>query len=94
MLRPVRAIVLAAVVTLLVACGSSVTQENYDRIETGMTVDDVVGILGASTTSELKSVSIGDMKFEAGPVTWESGDATIVVTFAQGKVVTKMSEGL
>ncbi len=68
-------------VFLLAAC-SKVSEENYRKVEEGMTEEQVVAILGKPTESSSVSVlGIG------GTVSrWESGDAVITVRFVNGKV--------
>ncbi len=67
-------------VFLLAAC-SKVSEENYRKVEEGMTEEQVVAILGKPTESSSVSVlGIG------GTVSrWVSGDAVITVRFVNGK---------
>ena len=67
----------------LAGCGSKITKDNYDKIKVGMTEDEVKDILGEPT----KAVSGGIAGLVGGGVmTWEDGQKSIVVTFANGKV--------
>lgn len=77
------AIVLAA--TLLAACGSKVSAENFERIQTGMTQKEVVAILGEPT--ETSAVSIAGLS--GGMATWRDGNTEISVQFLNDKVQAK-----
>jgi outer membrane protein assembly factor BamE (lipoprotein component of BamABCDE complex) len=69
----------------LVACGSRVDQAHFDRIENGMEQSRVLAILGEPTSSS--SVAIGS--FSGTSSVWKSKDATITITFVNGKVAFK-----
>ena len=72
-----------AILVPLVACGSKINQENYERIQEGMTRDEVVAILGEPTDS--KGVGLGG--FSAHAVTWKAEDGTTIsVQFVNDKV--------
>jgi uncharacterized protein YcfL len=77
---------LAAVLAmlLLVAC-SRVTQENFLKIQEGMSEQEVISVLG--TPTESNSVNILGVSGTASR--WVSGDAVIAVRFVNGKVATK-----
>ena len=67
-------------VFLLAAC-SKVTEDNYRKLEEGMTEEQVVAILGRPTESS--SVSVLGL---GGTVSrWVSGDAVITVRFVNGR---------
>jgi hypothetical protein len=71
---------LLMLVLLLAAC-SKVTQENYQKIEEGMTEEQVVALLGKPT--ETNSVSVLGV---SGSVSrWVADDAVITVRFVNGK---------
>ena len=73
-----------AVFALLAAC-SKVSQENFAKVQTGMTEQEVTAILGSpteSTTRELLGVS-------GTSSVWRSGDAEINIRFVGGKVALK-----
>jgi len=78
-----RAFALAGIL-VLAAC-SKLTQENFDRIQDGMSEPEVAAILGKPTESS--STSILNMSGTASR--WADGDAVIVVRFVNGKVVLK-----
>lgn len=84
MKRIAPAIVLA--LALALAACSKVTQENFAKIEEGMTEQEVATILGAPTESN--SVNVLGM---SGAVSrWVSRDAVIAVHFLNGKVALKI----
>ena len=73
----------------LVGCGISnvkVTRENYDKIESGMTTDEVAEIMGKA---DMKSESdMGDFgKYELWH--YQLGNKAIDVTFEDGQVIDK-----
>jgi hypothetical protein len=75
-----RALICAAVV-LLAAC-SKVTQENFAKIQDGMSEQEVTAILGSPTESSSGSV----LGMSGTSSTWAGGDATITIRFVNGKV--------
>ena len=77
--------VLALVAALLLAACSKVTQENFARIEEGMTEAQVIGLLGAPTESN----SVNVLGVSGTASRWVGGDAVITVRFVNGKVALK-----
>jgi len=77
-------IVLAAAL-LLAACGNKVTPENYERIESGMTRDKVIEILGPP--DDQGSVAVGELS--GASAKWTGGGYVVSITFANGKVAFK-----
>jgi hypothetical protein len=73
---------LAAV--LLSAC-ARITQENFAKIERGMTEQDVIAILGSPTESS----SVDVLGISGTAARWAGGDAEITVRFVGGKVALK-----
>ena len=69
---------------LLLGC-SKATQENYNKVESGMSQEEVYGILGKP--DEVNSGSIGSLT--ASSETWRGRDHTISVKFANGEVKMK-----
>jgi hypothetical protein len=73
---------------LLIAACSKVTQENFAKIEEGMSEEQVIALLGKP--SESNSVNLLGV---SGTVSrWQSGDALITVRFVNGKVALKTYE--
>lgn len=72
----------AALMLLLLTGCDRVTRENYAKIETGMTLDEVVKVLGEPT--KLDSVGIGPL--EASTARWEGRDGVISIQFTGQKV--------
>jgi hypothetical protein len=83
------AVAVALIMTIgaAVSCSRArVTQENFDRIEKGMTFEEVKTILGEPADSA--SVDIG--VFSGGTSTWKGKDgSTVMIQFANGKVKAK-----
>ena len=78
--------VLAAGILVLSSCGSKINEKNFERIENGMTKEEVESILGPSTDAQ----SVGFGGFSGGNSTWEAKDGTTIhVQFVNGKVVSK-----
>jgi len=87
-----RAVVLAMVICMsLVSCaGSKISQENFEKIQTGMPLAQVVAILGEPTESSSVDVAV----FSGTVSKWKAGDVTITIQFVNGKVVAKqLSKG-
>ncbi len=74
---------------LLMGCGSKVTQENFDKIQTGMTEAEVTAILGNPTESS--SVTFGPIGGTTS--TWKASSGTITIQFVNGKVLAKAFSG-
>ena len=90
---------LFAVTACLLAsgCGSRVNKSNYDKINTGMSVSEVEGILGkgeeqASTGINIPAVNVdipggakidipGSAAMSAKIVKWQDGNKMITITF-------------
>ena len=78
------ALALAAAL-FLGACGSKVSLENFERIQTGMTQKEVVAIHGAPT--ETSAISIAGVS--GGMASWQDGATVISVQFVNDKVQAK-----
>ena len=76
-----RALAFAAVF-LLAAC-SRVTQENFAKIQDGMSEQEVTAILGSPTESSSGSI----LGISGTSSKWAGGDAAISISFVNGKVV-------
>jgi hypothetical protein len=80
-----RSSLLALLAALLVAACSRVTQENFLKIQEGMSEEQVISLLGRPTESN--SVNILGVSGTASR--WVGGDAVIAVRFINGKVALK-----
>lgn len=80
-----RYLIITALVLLLSGC-SNVTKENYDKIKSGMTYDEVVKILGKP---EGCSETLGISNCE-----WKDDDAKISITFISNQVTIAVANGL
>ncbi|KZE34228.1 hypothetical protein AVW16_06970 [Crenobacter luteus] len=83
-MRPVLRLAAAALAVSLVAC-SKVTPANFDKINNGMSRQDVTAILGAP--DEASGASL--LGLSGGSATWRDGRTTITVQFINDKVVGK-----
>ncbi len=77
---------LAVLAVLLAACaGSKINQDNFDKVQVGMTQAEVKGILGEAT--EASSLDVAG--FSGTSSTWRHGEVVITIQFVNGKVVAK-----
>lgn len=87
--------VLAVTCSLFLAgCGSRVSKGNYDKINTGMTEEQVKAVMGEPTESKSTGAALPGMAVSAKELTWKDGDKTITVSILNGKVMTKASNGI
>ena len=66
-------------------CGSKINQDNFEKIQTSMTREQVEKILGPPTESS--GVNLG--AFSGGASTWKDGDSVITIQFLNGEVMAK-----
>ena len=100
--RPVVSIASLVLALAATGCGGGVSQSNYDKIQPGMTQDQVEGILGTGKEQTTNSMStpgmaVGGISLPAmsGKIlTWQDGSKTITVTLKDGKVLDKAESGL
>lgn len=78
----------------LVGCGSDVSRENYEKIQTGMTLEEVEAILGPGERTAGAGGAFGDIGGSAQVYQWVEGEKTITVAFVNGEVISKLQEGL
>lgn len=71
---------------LIAGCGSRINQTNFDKIETDMTRESVINILGEPTDSN----DIGIAGFSGGMSTWRDDNGNMItIQFVNGKVKAK-----
>jgi len=70
---------------ILVACGSRINQSNFDKIQNGMTKEEVTAILGSPT--ETSSINIGGLSGTSS--TWKSESGEISIQFVNNRVQAK-----
>ena len=80
-----RYLIIAALILLLNGC-SKVTKKNYDKIESGMSYEEVVKLIGEPKGC---AETLGISNCE-----WKDDDAKIVITFISDQVTVKIGEGL
>jgi hypothetical protein len=83
---PTRLASVLAIAVLLLACGSRVSQENYNKISNGMPYAEVVKILGQPQSSEGR----GLLGVTASTSEWKDGKHEIMIVFVNEKVTSKM----
>jgi len=70
----------------LVSCsGLKISQENFEKIQTGMSLAQVTAILGEPTESSSVDVAV----FSGTVSKWRAGGIIITIQFVNGKVVAK-----
>ena len=75
----------AMLLSVPVACGSKVSQSNFEKIQTGMTLEEVQAILGPPTESS--GVAIGGLSGSSS--IWKSEEGNISIQFFNGEVRAK-----
>lgn len=80
-----RSALLALIAAVAIAACSKVTQENYLKVQEGMSEEEVIALLGRPTESN--SVNILGVSGTASR--WAGRDAVITVRFVNGKVAFK-----
>jgi hypothetical protein len=80
-----RSALLALIAAVAIAACSKVTQENYLKVQEGMSEEEVIALLGRP--SESNSVNILGVSGTASR--WVGRDAVITVRFVNGKVAFK-----
>ena len=83
-MKPLIYAAIAAVALSLAAC-SKVTQENFGKVQNGMTEQEVIAILGEPAESTSRDV----LGITGTASRWVSGDAAITIRFVGGKVALK-----
>ena len=81
------AVALSIVICMsLVSCSSlKISQENFEKLQTGMSLAQVTAILGEPTESTSVDVAV----FSGTVSKWRAGGIIITIQFVNGKVVAK-----
>jgi hypothetical protein len=74
--------VLALLAAALVACGSNISQANFEKVKVGMTMDEVKSVLGSPTNTS--TMEMGGIS--GTTAIWSDNKNTISVQFMNGKV--------
>ena len=85
-------LMLGLILLFLSGCGK-VSKSNYDKIENGMTVSQVEGILGKGKEAGAAG-AIGNLTGSVKVITWGDDKKSITVTFVNDKVTLKAQKGL
>lgn len=85
MLNMTRALSIGLVVLAMgiAGCNKVVTQENFDRVQTGQSEADVEHILGTPTTTQTEHGAMANIVTR----TWKDGNKSITVHFLGDKVL-------
>lgn len=90
-----KTLLLLCFLLLFIGCGGNpITKDNYNEIKTGMTLDEVAGILGAGTEQASSDASFGGISIDMKGMVWQNEDKIISITFSHGKVQSKSQIGL
>jgi outer membrane protein assembly factor BamE (lipoprotein component of BamABCDE complex) len=84
-MRVHRSFGIAILLLCLAACGSRLSQENFDKIREGMSQKEVREILGEPVNASGASL----LGFSSGEAAWKDDKTTITVHFLNDKVVSK-----
>jgi hypothetical protein len=79
-----RRLLSSALLVVLVAC-SKVNQENFAKVQEGMSEQEVMALLGSPTESN----SVNVLGISGTSSRWVSGDAEITIRFVNGQVALK-----
>lgn len=79
-----RVLALTFFCTLILAC-SKLTQNNFEKIQTNMTMKEVIAIIGEPTSSE----SINIAGISGTSAVWKNKDAEIDIQFLNDRVAVK-----
>ena len=77
--------VLVVVALLLLAACSKITQDNFAKVQDGMSEPDVKALLGPPTSTS----SVQVLGIAGTHSIWEGGGAVVSIRFVNGKVATK-----
>ena len=78
-------LMISAQAAILIAACSRISQENFSRIQSGMSEQEVISILGSPTESS----SVDVLGISGTASRWTGNDAEITVRFVGGKVALK-----
>lgn len=84
-MKHVRLLPLVFVSFLLAACGASLTQENYEKIQNGMTEEQVKALISEPTHVERMGVG----EFSGAKFEYENGPTGATILFFNGVVSLK-----
>jgi len=82
--RPLQIIALALLCAIILSC-SKISQKNYDKINTNMTMQEVMAILGEPTNSE----SINIAGISGTSAVWKDQNGEIDIQFLNDRVAVK-----
>ena len=92
--RKVIGVALLGLAFVVVSGCGKVSKSNYDKIEIGMTLSQVEGILGKGSEKAGVGGAIGNLTGSGKVMTWGDEKKSITITFANDKVVLKAQQGL
>jgi hypothetical protein len=93
----ISAVAMIALAAFVLAGGvgcNKVTRENYNKVQAGMTVQQVKDILGNPDETRSAGASVLGISADKTTMTWKSGDKSITVTFVNDQVLTTSMQNL
>lgn len=84
-MKKLRILALALTLSVLIAACSKITQENFSKIQEGMSEQEVIALLGPPTESN----SVNVLGVSGAASRWVGRDAVISVRFVNGQVALK-----
>ena len=94
-MQPIQRLLVLLCIVLLVGCGGNpITKDNYNKIQTGMTLAEVESILGSGTEQASSDASFGGISIDMKNMVWQNEDKIISITFSHDKVQAKSQIGL
>lgn len=89
-----RLVTLAVLTGMLMLAGCSrVSKENYDRVQDGMTTQQVIDILGQPSDKSTKGGEVLGLGGSTTTMTWRHGQQTITARFVNDKLISKEYTG-
>ena len=87
-------IALLLVFSLVLASCSKVTKQNYEKVQTGMKLEEVEAVLGTQHQRASAGADIGLVELSGQTLTWKEDNRTITVVFVNERVMLKSQIGL
>lgn len=74
--------------------GKAITKDNFSKVKSGMTLDDVESILGKGTEQASSNAIFGGISIDFKSMVWKDENKIIPITFLHDKVHAKSQIGL
>ncbi|MCB9852906.1 MAG: hypothetical protein H6819_07410 [Phycisphaerales bacterium] len=85
---------LALAMSLVIGCSNpNVTLANFERIQSGMSRNDVLGFMGEPDDEDSGGGGFAGFAATGTKAVWKSGGKKIIVTFVDDEVLLKLRKG-